>query len=272
MEDNLGKGTKILDASSGLGRGTIALREAGFDVDDIEPYPGKGRKVQPTYGGVDAYQRAMDDGKRYDYIISNAVLNVIPDDWRNGVLHDMASLLKVGGKMFINTRKAGEEKGIKNKIELESPQEVLVGTPDKITSYQRFFTPQELKEYVEKELGDGYTVEIAKEANSGTKGLAAVVVTKTGEIQGGEVKFSLTGNESDSHGDGKGKKFDRTPIPKNILAKTIKELVAYGRAVGDRLKRIVISNVTERQLEEFSKKGIKGITPYYVHSMESSAR
>ena len=120
----------------------------------------------------------MDDGKEYDYIISNAVLNVIPDDWRNGVLHDMASLLKVGGKMFINTRKAGEEKGIKNKIELESPQEVLVGTPDKITSYQRFFTPQELKEYVEKELGDGYTVEIAKEANSGTKGLAAVVVTK----------------------------------------------------------------------------------------------
>jgi uncharacterized protein YjaZ len=94
----------------------------------------------------------------------------------------MASRLKAGGRLFINTRKAGEEKGIKDKIELDSPQEVLVKRNGKIASYQRFFTPQELKEYVEKELGEGYKVEIANEENSGTKGLAAVVVTK--ESQG----------------------------------------------------------------------------------------
>lgn len=35
-----------------------------------------------------------------------------------------------------------------------------------------------MKEWVESELGDGYTVEIANKANSGTSGLAAVVVTK----------------------------------------------------------------------------------------------
>jgi len=33
-----------------------------------------------------------------DYIISNAVLNVVPDDWRAEILHDMAGRWKVGGK------------------------------------------------------------------------------------------------------------------------------------------------------------------------------
>lgn len=88
--------------------------------------------------------------------------------------------------MFINTRKAGEEKNIKNRIELDSPTEVLVGTPERITSYQKFFTPDELKDYVSKSLGEGYRVEKANRANSGTSGLAAVVVTKE---SGAEPKF-----------------------------------------------------------------------------------
>ena len=75
------------------------------------------------------------------------------------MLHDMASRLKDGGRLFINTRKAGEEKTIKDKIELDSPQEVLVKRNGKIASYQRFFTPKELKEWVENELGDEYSVE-----------------------------------------------------------------------------------------------------------------
>jgi hypothetical protein len=107
-------------------------------------------------------------------------LNVIPDDWRANVLHDMAARLKVGGQMFINTRKVGEEKSIKDKIELDNPQEVLVKRNGKIASYQRFFTPQELQEWVQQELGEGYSVAIANKANFGTSGLAAVVVTKTG--------------------------------------------------------------------------------------------
>ena len=55
----------------------------------------------------------------------------------------------------------------------------MVKRNGRIASYQRFFTPQELKSWVEQELGEGYEVEIANEKNSGTKGLAAVVVTKT---------------------------------------------------------------------------------------------
>ncbi|MDE5688650.1 MAG: methyltransferase domain-containing protein [Paramuribaculum sp.] len=174
IESNLGKDVAILDASSGMGYGTADLRERGFNIEDVEPYQSEQRKANnpatyDSYGKID---------KQYDYIISNAVLNVIPDDWRRDVLHDMASRLKAGGRLFINTRKAGEEKGIKDKIELDSPREVLVKRNGKIASYQRFFTPKELKEWVESELGGEYAVEIANERNSGTKGLAAVVVTR----------------------------------------------------------------------------------------------
>jgi hypothetical protein len=57
-----------------------------------------------------------------------------------------------GGQLFINTRKVGEEKSIKDKIELDTPQEVLVKRNSKIASYQCFFTPQELQEWVQQEL------------------------------------------------------------------------------------------------------------------------
>ena len=184
IESNLGKGAKILDASSGMGLGTQALREQGLDIEDVEPYQSEERKASNPA----TYASYGDITGRYDYIISNAVLNVIPDDWRRDVLHDMAERLKVGGRLFINTRKAGEEKNIKDKIELDSPQEVLVKRNGKIASYQRFFTPAELKEWVEEELGEGYSVEVANEKNSGTKGLAAVVVTKTND-ENGDLRF-----------------------------------------------------------------------------------
>jgi hypothetical protein len=177
IEKNLGKDVSVLDASSGMGYGTADLRGRGFNIEDVEPYQSEERKANnpATY---DSYDKI---GKKYDFIISNAVLNVIPDDWRAGVLHNMAAAMNDGGRMFINTRRAGEEKSIKDKIELDSPREVLVKRNGKIASYQRFFTPAELKEWVESELGDGYSVEIANEKNSGTKGLAAVVVTKNNE-------------------------------------------------------------------------------------------
>lgn len=177
IDENMGKDVAILDASSGMGYGTADLRERGFNIEDVEPYQSEDRKQNNPA----TYSSYADIEKQYDYIISNAVLNVIPDDWRTDVLHNMADKLKNGGKLFINTRKAGEERSIKDKIELDSPQEVLVKRNGRIASYQRFFTPQELKGWIESELGDGYTVEIANKANSGTNGLAAVVVTKNNE-------------------------------------------------------------------------------------------
>ena len=174
-----GKKVDVLDASSGLGVGTEWLREHGMNVDDVEPYPSENRTA-PTYSSYE------DIDKRYDYIISNAVLNVIPEDWRADVLHSMADKLKVGGKLVINVRGA---ESIRNqgtegqtRITLDDASEILVLRPNgTIKAYQKGFTKAELKGWCEKELGDGYSVEVANSKNAGGSYDTAVVVTKNDE-------------------------------------------------------------------------------------------
>ena len=167
------EGKSVLDASSGLGVGTQALRDMGMDVDDVEPYPSS-KRIPPTYS------RYEDIDKKYDYIISNAVLNVIPDDWRSDVLKSMADKLKVGGKLFINVRDAKGVSAQKQKIELDDPSEILVtDSKGNIRAYQKGFTRSSLKEYVERELGGMFEVETANPGNSGmASGMTAVVVTR----------------------------------------------------------------------------------------------
>ena len=177
--DSGGRNVDVLDASSGLGLGTEWLRKNGIDAEDVEPYPSENRTA-PTYRNYDEV------GKKYDYIISNAVLNVIPDDWRASVLHNMADKLKVGGKLVINVRSAEsirkQGKEGETRITLDDPSEILVLRPNgSIKSYQKGFTKAELKEWCEKELGKGYSVEIANDKNAGGSYDTAVVVTKNNE-------------------------------------------------------------------------------------------
>ena len=177
--DSNGRDVDVLDASSGLGLGTAWMRDNGFKVDDVEPFPSDSREA-PTFSSYDEID------KKYDYIISNAVLNVIPDDWRANVLHQMADKLKDGGKLVINVRgaesisKQGKEG--ETRITLDSPSEILVLRPNgNIKAYQKGFTKSELKEWCEKELGEGYSVEIANNKNAGGSYDTAVVVTKNNE-------------------------------------------------------------------------------------------
>ena len=179
MRNSGGKKVDVLDASSGLGLGTEWLRKNGIDAEDVEPYPSENRTA-PTYRNYDEV------GKKYDYIISNAVLNVIPDDWRASVLHNMADKLKVGGKLVINVRSAEsirkQGKEGETRITLDDPSEILVLRPNgSIKAYQKGFTKAELKEWCEKELGKGYSVEIANNKNAGGSYDTAVVVTKNNE-------------------------------------------------------------------------------------------
>ena len=177
--DSGGRNVDVLDASSGLGLGTEWLRENGINVEDVEPYPSENRTA-PTYISYGEVK------KKYDYIISNAVLNVIPDDWRANVLHNMAEKLKVGGKLVINVRSAEsirkQGKEGETRITLDDPSEILVLRPNgSIKAYQKGFTKAELKEWCEKELGKGYSVEIANNKNAGGSYDTAVVVTKNNE-------------------------------------------------------------------------------------------
>lgn len=155
------------------------VAQNGIDAEDVEPYPSENR-IAPTYRNYDEV------GKKYDYIISNAVLNVIPDDWRANVLHNMADKLKVGGKLVINVRSAEsirkQGKEGETRITLDDPSEILVLRPNgSIKAYQKGFTKAELKEWCEKELGKGYSVEIANDKNAGGSYDTAVVVTKNNE-------------------------------------------------------------------------------------------
>lgn len=79
----------ILDASSGMGIGTrTGRKEYGFDVEDIEPYPDK--SYTPMYRDYSKLH------KKYDAIISSAVLNVLPQDQRDALVVKMGQLLKHG--------------------------------------------------------------------------------------------------------------------------------------------------------------------------------
>ena len=177
------KNSKILDASSGMGLGTEALRKMGLNVDDIEPYPGD-RKIKPTYSGEDYLDYAeiyKKHGKTYDLIISNAVLNVIPDDWRKAQLHAMADvLLNKGGKLIINVRGDKEVANTKNKIILDSPNEILLPNSNGgYRAYQKGFSQKEFQDWVSKELGAGYKVEKLTPKNSGlSSSTTGVIVTK----------------------------------------------------------------------------------------------
>lgn len=146
----------ILDYGAGMG---IAARKHGFE--SLEPYP---------TGWEPDYMQADEIDRQYDGIIMNNVLNVLPKHTRHVVLADAAKRkLAPGGRMYINVRSRGDvmsQKDTAKKVYSES--EILTQRD----TYQKGFTRSELIKYLERELGDGYTVESAK------FGSVAVMVTK----------------------------------------------------------------------------------------------
>lgn len=143
---------EILDASSGLGYGTRAgIEEYGFRVEDIEPFPDKSYKPQYT-----DYSKLT---KKYDTIISNAVLNVLPQDQRDALVIKMGSLLNEGGTLFVNVRGDDVNNLASNSRNVNiSNMEWYV---DSTGSYQKGFTRPELVAYLRDALGEGFTVEPA---------------------------------------------------------------------------------------------------------------
>lgn len=176
----------ILDASSGLGLGTFALREMGFDCDDVEPYPSRDRIYPPTYDSYNAI------GRKYDVVISNAVLNVCPDDWRDKVVEDMSKCVKDGGIIIVNTRTAESIKAQKMKRVLDSDSEILVlRNNGKVRAYQKGYTDRTITEYIKDRLGDGWVVKPATLSNSGIKTGCACVAKKVSSLSGTKNENSI---------------------------------------------------------------------------------
>ena len=169
----------VLDASSGLGYGTRAgIEEYGFNVEDIEPFPDSSYKPKYT-----DYSKLH---KKYDVIISNAVLNVLPQDQRDALVVKMGQMLNNGGRMFINVR-GTDVRNASSKVAIdEGNMEYYISNTG---SYQKGFTKKELVAYLQDALGDGYTV-------TGTNKFGAVsaVVTKKNTAKTAE-KFSMEAEE-----------------------------------------------------------------------------
>lgn len=155
----------ILDASSGLGYGTRAGREEyGFDVDDIEPFPDA--KYQPNYTDYSTLD------KTYDVIISNAVLNVMPQDLRDAMVVKIGEMLNPGGRAFINVR-GTDVKNAGSKVAINDDlMEYFISNTG---SYQKGFTSKELVSYLKDALGDGFTVEPTRKF-----GAVSAIVTRDG--------------------------------------------------------------------------------------------
>lgn len=177
---------KILDASSGLGIGTqIGRDEFGFDVEDIEPYPGE--NYSPMYTDYSKLN------KKYDAIISSAVLNVLPQDQRDALVVKMGELLNDGGKMYITTRGKDVDSLAKTGKNIQlGPMEWIETVRG---SYQKGFTQNELKAYLEDALGPGFTVELSNKSNGGKfNNNTSIVVTKNGASAPTE-RYSVAENQ-----------------------------------------------------------------------------
>lgn len=180
---------RILDASSGLGYGTQAgITEYGFDVDDIEPYPDS--KYKPKYTDYSSLD------ERYDVIISNAVLNVLPQDQRDALVVKMGELLNRGGRLFINVR--GDD--VNNLA--SNPNNVKIGDMEWYVaptgSYQKGFTRAELVAYLKDALGENFTVEPTTQF-----GKSSAIVTKISD----NVRYSLKDSEGKTLSEGQQKYF-----------------------------------------------------------------
>lgn len=152
---------KTLDFGAGLGLGSS---EIGADSYEMHPKAG----FKPNFDRVDSIP-----DESYAKIVSLNVLNVIPNDkgWRDAAVKDIGRILMQGGSALITTR--GKDV-LSAKGEPQDEPNSIITTAG---TFQKGFSPQELKGYVQSVLGGGFTVKTVKVGSAP----AAILVTKGGE-------------------------------------------------------------------------------------------
>jgi len=171
---------RVVDVSTGLGMSKELAENLGYkNYETTEPFPAKG--FVPTFKDSSQLQ-----DNAYDFITNNQVLNVVPKEIRDGIVKDIGRALKEGGTAIISTRgkdvmaattgRAGEES-----MSLYIPAKDAEGKS--YEQYQKGFTNQELKDYVQGLLGDGFEVKTAPFGAAGVE----ITKTKTKEAKPGRV-------------------------------------------------------------------------------------
>lgn len=172
VANKINKGT-VLDYGAGLGLGTDAMSNVlGRKVDSFELNAERWKGKKPV-----TYTEASQITKKYDNIVSLNVLNVVPKSVRDFIVDHIGSKLNEGGTAFISTRKfSGDINQAKNFTAGPEDKSLIIkrkqgGTV--IDVFQKGFDGNELVDYVQDRLGDGFIVE--KDNSFGSSG---VVVTK----------------------------------------------------------------------------------------------
>ena len=140
-------GNQVLDFGAGLGMGSDM-----FGYDSYEPFPERGREM---FGFNPNYTELNQIDKEYKGLVSNAVLNVIPNvnGERDAAVRGIGKALAPGGKAFISVRNPGFMKQLKN------PQKYGDGVVTSSNTFQKGFTRGELVKYLSKILGPSFRIE-----------------------------------------------------------------------------------------------------------------
>lgn len=152
----LGEG-RTLDFGAGRGQGASEI-----GADTFEPYPREG--FSPTYSSA-----ADIPDESYENLTSLNVLNVMPRDVRDQAVADIGRVLAPGGRAVVTTRGRDvlNAKGTPGREPMS-----IITTAD---TYQKGFTQPELRDYMQAQLGEGFTIRNLPEKI----GQAGVLIEKT---------------------------------------------------------------------------------------------
>ena len=136
-----------LDYGSGM---QVKSAKQFLNADTFEPYP-KEKYQMPDFTDPKFIN------KKYDFITNFSVLNVLPKDSRDFVVKDIGRLLDDKGIAVITARSKKDvvtEQTKKNAQQIISDSEIIT----KKGTYQKGFTQEELKSYLNKTLGKDFEV------------------------------------------------------------------------------------------------------------------
>jgi 2-polyprenyl-3-methyl-5-hydroxy-6-metoxy-1,4-benzoquinol methylase len=172
-EGMIPKGHKVVDYSAGLGLGADVMRSLGFSVTTMEPFPEKWASKTP----VDYTEQGKVPSSSADTVTNFSALNVVPLNIRNGIVSDIARIVKPGGQAIFSARTLQNVQSAANKRPADEPGSFWVKNQGE-ENFQKGFSSLELVAYLQKQLGNQWTVAPSTKLNG-----AVAVATKNNPPQ-----------------------------------------------------------------------------------------
>jgi hypothetical protein len=138
-----------LDYGSGM---QVNQAKQALNADTFEPFPQLDKAEK--YGMPD-FVRAEDINKKYDFITNFSVLNVLQKADRDKAVKNIGRLLDDNGMAIITVRSKDDVLKASPKAKSKLSDSELITAKG---TYQKGFTRKELKEYLNKTLGEDYDV------------------------------------------------------------------------------------------------------------------